>query len=52
MIDKSALRILVLDDEPFMLKLLDHVLTSLGFSQVTTCDSGCTCQGAIGFIAD
>jgi EAL domain-containing protein (putative c-di-GMP-specific phosphodiesterase class I)/ActR/RegA family two-component response regulator len=41
MVDKSAIRILVLDDEPFMLKLLGHVLANLGFIQVTTCDSGC-----------
>jgi len=41
MIDKSAIRILVLDDESFMLKLLGHVLANLGFIQVTTCDSGC-----------
>ncbi len=47
MIDKSALRILVLDDEPFMLKLLTHMLASLGFSQVTTCDSG---RGALEWI--
>lgn len=40
MVDKSALRILVLDDEPFMLKLHGHVLAKLGFSQVTTCDRG------------
>lgn len=40
MIDKTALRILVLDDEHFMLKLLSHVLGKLGFSLVTTCDSG------------
>jgi len=40
MVDKSALRILVLDDEPFMLKLLTHILSGLGFSQVTACDSG------------
>jgi CheY-like chemotaxis protein len=41
MVDKSAIRILVLDDEPFMLKLLGHMLANLGFIQVTTCDSGC-----------
>lgn len=40
MVDKSALRILVLDDEPFMLKLLGHMLARLGFSQVKTCDNG------------
>lgn len=42
MVDKSALRILVLDDEPFMLKLLSHILANLGFSQVTACGSGYT----------
>ncbi|TAN70406.1 MAG: EAL domain-containing protein [Methylobacter sp.] len=40
MIDKSALRILVLDDESFMLKLLARMLANLGFTQVTTCDNG------------
>ena len=40
MIEKSAMRILVLDDEPFMLKLLGHMLANLGFSQLITCDSG------------
>lgn len=38
--EKSTVRILVLDDEPFMLKLLAHMLANLGFTQVTTCDSG------------
>ena len=47
MIDKTALRILVLDDEPFMLKLLNHMLDKLGFSLVTTCDSG---RGALEWI--
>ena len=36
----SALRILVLDDEFFMLKLIGHVLTNLGFTQVKSFDSG------------
>ncbi|MBS1146384.1 MAG: regulatory protein for cyclic-di-GMP, domain protein [Proteobacteria bacterium] len=40
MVEKSAIKILVLDDEPFMLKLLGHMLANLGFSQVTTYDSG------------
>lgn len=40
MIEKSALKILVLDDEAFMLRLLKHILLNLGYSQVTTCDSG------------
>ncbi|MGR9012273.1 MAG: EAL domain-containing response regulator [Gammaproteobacteria bacterium] len=40
MIDKSALRILVLDDEPFILKLICRVLTNLGFPLVTAYGSG------------
>ncbi len=40
MVDKSVIRILVLDDEPFMLKLLGQVLANLGFNQVTTFDRG------------
>lgn len=31
---------MVLDDEPFMLKLLDFMLGSLGLSQISLCDSG------------
>jgi EAL domain-containing protein (putative c-di-GMP-specific phosphodiesterase class I) len=42
MVEKSLIKILVLDDEPFMLKLMDHMLSSLGFKQVATCDSGRT----------
>lgn len=33
-------RILVVDDEPFMLKLLVRMLSNLGYSQVTPCDGG------------
>jgi len=40
--DKSAVRILVLDDEPFMLDLLSHMLVELGFTSVTTCEKGTT----------
>ncbi len=40
MVEKSAVRVLVLDDEPFMLKLLGHMLATQGYTQVTTCDSG------------
>jgi len=40
MLDKSTLNILVLDDEPFMLKLLAHILDNQGFTLVTTCDNG------------
>lgn len=38
--NESAIRVLVLDDEPFMLKLLGHMLASLGFTSVTTFDNG------------
>jgi EAL domain-containing protein (putative c-di-GMP-specific phosphodiesterase class I)/DNA-binding NarL/FixJ family response regulator len=38
--EKAEARILVLDDDPFMLKLLDLMLGSLGFTQVTTCANG------------
>lgn len=38
--NKSTIRILVLDDESFMLKLLARMLTRLGFTSVTTCDNG------------
>ena len=36
----SSIRVLVLDDEPFMLKLLGHMLAGLGFTSVTTFDNG------------
>jgi CheY-like chemotaxis protein len=36
----SAIKILVLDDEPFMLKLLGHILADLGYASVSTFDSG------------
>jgi EAL domain-containing protein (putative c-di-GMP-specific phosphodiesterase class I)/CheY-like chemotaxis protein len=38
--DKSSIRVLILDDEPFMLKLLGHVLSNLGYTSVTLCDNG------------
>jgi EAL domain-containing protein (putative c-di-GMP-specific phosphodiesterase class I)/FixJ family two-component response regulator len=38
--DRSAIKVLVLDDEPFMLKLLAHLLGELGFTSVATCDNG------------
>ena len=40
MIDTPSLRVLILDDEPFMLKLLAHQLTILGFSEIITCENG------------
>jgi EAL domain-containing protein (putative c-di-GMP-specific phosphodiesterase class I)/DNA-binding NarL/FixJ family response regulator len=39
---KSDIHILVLDDEPFMLKLLAQQLSNLGFTDVATCDNGHT----------
>ena len=40
MIERSAVKILVLDDESFMLKLLSRILSNLGFTSVILCDSG------------
>ncbi|PKH04386.1 hypothetical protein CXF72_01190 [Psychromonas sp. MB-3u-54] len=40
MINSSPLNIMILDDECFMLKLLKHMLTNLGFNQLTTHDNG------------
>lgn len=38
--DKSAVSVLVLDDEQFMLNLLRRMLKNLGFTRVVSCDSG------------
>ncbi len=40
MVKNPAIRILVLDDESFMLKLIFHMLANFGFTQVTCFDSG------------
>ena len=40
MVNKSAIKILILDDEPFMHKLLARVLANLGYTPVSTCDNG------------
>ncbi len=40
MVERSAVTILALDDEPFMLKLLAHMLANMGFTSVTLCDNG------------
>jgi CheY-like chemotaxis protein len=40
MIEKFTPRILVLDDEPFMLRVISQTLARLGFSLVTGCGSG------------
>jgi len=39
-VDRSLIGVLVLDDEPFILKLMGRILAQLGFAQVTTCGSG------------
>ena len=38
MVDKSALKILAVDDEPFMLKLHTRLLANLGYTSVTVCE--------------
>jgi EAL domain-containing protein (putative c-di-GMP-specific phosphodiesterase class I)/FixJ family two-component response regulator len=38
--DPTTAEILLLDDDPFMLKLLTHMLAQLGYRRVTACDSG------------
>lgn len=40
MSNQTVMRILVLDDDPVMLQLLDRMLLNLGFTDVTTCDNG------------
>lgn len=35
-----TIKILALDDEPFMLKLIGRILSVLGYTSVSTCDSG------------
>jgi EAL domain-containing protein (putative c-di-GMP-specific phosphodiesterase class I)/DNA-binding NarL/FixJ family response regulator len=38
--DPGTTEILLLDDDPFMLKLLSVMLAQIGFTRVATCDSG------------
>lgn len=44
---RSAIKILVLDDEPFMLKLLARMLANLGYCALTSCDNG---QAALNYV--
>ncbi|MDP4030294.1 MAG: EAL domain-containing response regulator [Gallionella sp.] len=46
--ENSAIRILALDDEPLMLKLLSRMLANLGFTSVATCDNGYAALEKIG----
>ena len=47
MVNKSAIKILVLDDDPFTLKLLSRMLENLGYTAVSTCDNG---RAALGLV--
>ena len=38
--NQHAIKILILDDEPFALKLLGRMLANLGYTSVATCDNG------------
>ena len=40
MTDKLNMKILVLDDDPFTLKLIARMLANLGYKSVTLCDNG------------
>jgi EAL domain-containing protein (putative c-di-GMP-specific phosphodiesterase class I)/DNA-binding NarL/FixJ family response regulator len=39
-LDPATTGIVLLDDDPFMLKLLTHMLARLGYTHVVACDSG------------
>ena len=39
-LDPATAGIVLLDDDPFMLKLLTHMLAKLGYTRVVACDSG------------
>ena len=45
---ESAIRILVLDDESFMLKVLTHMLARLGYTAVTACDTAAAALAWVG----
>lgn len=45
--NKSAIRILLLDDEPFMLKLLGRLLENLGFTALSPYTSGAAALAAL-----
>jgi len=46
--NRSEPRILLLDDEPFMLKLLAQMLAGMGFYSVVSCDNGAAALGWVG----
>ena len=45
--EKSTVRILVLDDEPLMLNLIAYVLRNLGYPNIVECDSGPSALDAV-----
>jgi len=47
-VDDFTIKILAIDDEPFMLKLLASMLANLGYNSVSTCDSGQAALALIG----
>lgn len=47
MTERSDIRVLVLDDEPFILRLMARMLANIGFTQVATCE---TAAGALACI--
>ncbi len=47
MIDHSAINILALDDEPFMLGVLLHMLGRLGFDGVAAAENGASALAAL-----
>jgi EAL domain-containing protein (putative c-di-GMP-specific phosphodiesterase class I)/FixJ family two-component response regulator len=44
---QGARNVVVLDDDPFMLKLLGRILATLGLNRITTCSSGAQALGVI-----
>jgi EAL domain-containing protein (putative c-di-GMP-specific phosphodiesterase class I)/CheY-like chemotaxis protein len=40
MSDRDAIRLMAVDDEPFMLRLLERMLNQLGYASVVACGSG------------
>lgn len=48
MIDYSAINILALNDEPFMLDVLLHMLGRLGFHHVAVADNGTSALVVVG----
>src|ERR1700758_2565142 len=50
--DNSNIKILILDDDPFMLKLLTKTLAKLGFTLVTACDKGTVALEHVGDVSN